>query len=73
MKPLLVLGLILMLLGSGLMIAGAITWKDTDPVIKELGIEKTTTKRRPIPIAVSGTVLGVGAVLTVIGATKSRK
>jgi len=72
MKGLLGIGIILLVVGAALMVAGSFTYKDTDPVI-DLGkveITKTTTKERRIPMAVSGTVMGVGAALTVAGAMK---
>ena len=72
-KALMILGLALILIGGGLMIFGKIRYRDTDPVVKELGISKTETKEKGIPIALTGTLIGVGAVLTVVGAVKSRK
>ena len=72
-KALITVGLALILIGGVLMVYGRIRYRDTDPVVKELGISKTETKEKGIPIALTGTLIGVGAVLTIVGATKSRK
>ena len=72
MKGLMIVGIVLLLLGGGLMIAGHVTVRDTDPVVDigKLEISKTTEKRKPIPMAVSGGLVATGLVLTVIGAMK---
>lgn len=74
MKGLMIAGILLMLLGGGLMIAGSFTVRDTDPVIDigALEISKTTTKRKAIPIAVSGGILALGVVLTIAGAMQKK-
>jgi hypothetical protein len=74
MKALLVVGIALLLIGGGLMVAGSFTVKDTDPVVEigKLEITKTTQKRKPIPVAVSGSLLAAGLVLTVVAALKMR-
>jgi hypothetical protein len=72
-KSLVILGLALILIGGGLMVFGKIRYRDTDPVVKELGISKTETKEKGMPLALTGTLIGVGAALTVVGALKSRK
>jgi ABC-type enterobactin transport system permease subunit len=75
MKGLLGIGIVLLIVGGALMVMGSFTYKDTDPVI-DLGkveITKTTTKERRIPIAVSATVMGVGAALAIVGALKKGK
>ena len=72
MKPMLIVGILLLLLGGGLMVAGHITVKDTDPVV-DLGkveITKTKTEHKPIPIVVSGGLMVAGLVLTIAGAMK---
>lgn len=74
MKPMIIVGIVLLLLGGGLMIAGHLTVKDTDPVVDigKLEITKTTEKRKPIPLAVSGGLMAAGLVLTIVGAVKQR-
>lgn len=72
MKNVMILGIVLLIVGAVLMAFGFVSYKDTDPVVDlgKIEITKTTTKQRRIPVAVSGTIMGVGAVLTVVGAMK---
>lgn len=74
MKPMIIVGIVLLLLGGGLMIAGHLTVRDTDPVVDigKLEITKTTEKRKPIPLAVSGGLMVAGLALTIVGAVKQR-
>jgi hypothetical protein len=72
-KTLLVIGVLMMLLGGGLMVAGKIRYKDTDPVVKELDLHKTETKEKGIPVVFTGALLGVGAAIAIIGALKTRR
>ena len=74
MKPLVIVGILLFLIGATLMIVGKVTTKDTDPVIDigKLEISKTTTETTRVPLIVSGGLMGVGAALAVIGALKKK-
>ena len=75
MKMVMILGIVLLLVGAGLMVVGYVSYRDTDPVVNigKLEITKTSTKRKPIPVAVTGTLMGVGAVLTIVGAVQRGK
>jgi hypothetical protein len=74
MKLLLVIGIVLLLGGGALLAFGYVTHRDTDPVVEigKLEITKTRTERKRIPPVVSGTIMGVGAVLTIAGALKRK-
>lgn len=74
MGRVMLIGIILLALGGVLMAIGHFSYQDTDPVVEigSLEITKTETKQRRIPVAVSGSILGVGAVLTVVGAMKKK-
>jgi len=71
MKALIVLGIVLILLGGGLMVKGFLTVEDKHEV-DFLGAKVSVTEkdRRQIPPLVTGTLLAVGAALTVIGAVR---
>jgi hypothetical protein len=73
MKWLMIVGVVLMLVGGALMVKGFVTVEDKHEV-NVLGAELsvTETDRKAIPMALSGTLLGVGALLTVIAAVRSR-
>jgi hypothetical protein len=73
MKGLIALGILLMALGGALMIWNEIPYKEKHET-KLLGakISVTEQKQRRIPRALSGTVLGVGAALVVIGALRKK-
>jgi len=73
MKWLMIVGVVLMLAGGALMVKGFVTVEDKHEV-NVLGAELsvTETDRKAIPMALSGTLLGVGALLTVIAAVRSR-
>lgn len=74
MKALIIVGILLMLLGGVLMVKGFLTVENEHEAnILGAKVSVTEHERRKIPLALSGTVLGVGAVLTVLGAAKSRK
>jgi hypothetical protein len=74
MKGLIILGLALVVLGGGLMIWGYIPHEEKHSA-NVLGIEMSVTEkhRTKIPVALSGTLLGLGAAITIAGALKSRK
>ena len=74
MKALVVVGIVLMVLGAAGLIIGFVSYEDTDPVVDigPIEVTKTTEKRKRIPTALSATVLGVGAVVTVVGAMKGK-
>jgi uncharacterized membrane protein YidH (DUF202 family) len=69
MKLMLVLGVILMLIGGGLMVKGYVTVEDKHSA-KIFGQELSVTEKdkKPIPPILSGTLLVVGAALTVAAA-----
>jgi hypothetical protein len=73
MKWLMIVGVVLMLVGGALMVKGFVSVEDKHEV-NVLGAEfsETETDRKAIPVALSGTILGVGALLTVIAAVRSR-
>ena len=73
MKWLMIVGVVLMLVGGALMVKGFVSVEDKHEV-NVLGAEfsVTETDRKAIPVALSGTILGVGALLTVIAAVRSR-
>ena len=73
MKALIAIGILLVLLGGGLMVMGSVEYQDEHEA-EVLGIEMSVTEEdeRRIPLAVSGTILGLGAVLTVVGAVKMK-
>jgi hypothetical protein len=67
-------GVLLMLLGGGLMIKGYFTTEqEHEANILGAKISVTEKDRRKIPKAVSGTLLAVGAVLTVAAAVRGAK
>jgi len=72
-KWLVVVGLLLVLAGGALWVLGEIPYEEEHRA-NVLGAELsvTTTEKKRIPVAVSGTILGLGVVLTVIGAVKAR-
>jgi hypothetical protein len=73
MKNLVVLGIVLMALGAGLMIFRTISWREKhEASIFGAEMSVTTKEQRRIPYVVSGTLLVVGAAVTVIGATKRK-
>lgn len=74
MKNLIALGLALIAIGGGLMIWGYIPHEEKHST-EILGMEMSVTekKRTKIPVALSGTLLAVGAIITVVGALKTRK
>lgn len=74
MKSLIGLGLALVVLGGGLMIWGYIPHEEKHSA-EVMGMEMSVTEkhRTKIPVALSGTLLGLGAVITVVGALKTRK
>jgi hypothetical protein len=73
MKYLLVLGIVLMLIGGALMVKGFFTVQDKHEAdIFGAKISVTENDRKPIPMIVSGTILAVGAIITVIGAAKAK-
>ena len=73
MKWLIVIGIVLMIVGGGLMVMGFVNVEEKHEMsILGADLSATTTDRKRIPMAVSGTLLGVGAVLTVVGAVRSK-
>lgn len=71
MKWLIVAGVGLMLLGGGLMLKGSYTSKtkhEANIFGAKVGI--TAKDEKPIPKLLSGTLLGVGAIVALIGAAR---
>ena len=74
MKWLIVVGIVLMLIGGGLMVKGFVTTEDKHEAnIFGAEISVTEKDKHRIPMAVSGTLLAVGAAVTVIGAVKRER
>lgn len=73
MNKLIIGGILLMILGGGLAIKGHFT-EQTTRGHEILGTEFTTTdnERKTIPQWVSASLLGVGAILAVIGALQGK-
>lgn len=75
MKPkhLLGIGLLLVAIGAGLMIFNEISWKEKHEAnVFGAELSVTTKEKRRIPFVVSGSLLGLGAILAVIGATRKQ-
>ena len=74
MKYLMIVGIVLMLIGGGLMVKGFVTVEDKHEA-NILGAEISVTEKdkKPIPMALSGTILAVGAIITVVGAMKGKR
>ena len=73
MKNLMIVGLVLLALGGALMIFNTFSYREkheTNILGAELSV--TTKESKRIPYLVSGTILGVGAALTIIGALKRK-
>ena len=74
MKQLMILGVVLMLVGGALMLKGSYTSKTKHEAnIFGTKLAVTGEDQKSIPLALSGTLLGVGAIITVIGALKAKK
>jgi hypothetical protein len=73
MKFLVIVGIVLMVVGGALMVKGFVTVEDKHEV-NILGAELSVTEKdkKTIPVVVTGTILAVGAVLTVVGAARSK-
>lgn len=73
MKNLMPIGIAFLALGAALMIIGFIPVREKHEAnVLGASLSVTTTESRRIPYAVSGTLLGVGAVLTIVGAAKRK-
>jgi hypothetical protein len=73
-KALIAIGIVLMLIGGGLMVKGFFLVEDKHEAnVFGAKLSVTETDKKRIPPLVSGTVLAVGAAITVIGAAKSRE
>ena len=71
MKNLIVLGVLLMVVGGALMVWDRVPVKEKhEATVFGAKLSVTEKHDRKIPVAVSGTILGVGAALTLIGALK---
>ncbi len=74
MRGLIVVGLVLVALGGGLMVFDEFRTEEKHEATilgKELSV--TTTEKKRIPLALSGTILGLGAALTLVGALRKRR
>ena len=73
MNKLVLLGLFLMLLGGALVVFDEFSYdKKHERTVLGTDFSVTTRETKKIPVAVSGTILGVGALVTVIGAAKRK-
>lgn len=74
MKNLMIVGIVLMIVGGALMLKGSYT-STTKHEANIFGAELAVTANdeKRIPFVLSGTLLGVGAIITVIGAMKAKK
>jgi hypothetical protein len=73
-KKLILLGVVLMAVGGALMVFDEFSYdKKHETEIFGAELSATTTETKRIPLALSGTILGVGAVVTVVGALRSKK
>jgi len=71
MKLLLVTGVLLMLIGAGLMIKGSWSTREKHEAnVFGATLSVTGKSEKKIPLALSGTILGVGVVLTLAAASK---
>lgn len=71
MKALIVVGILLVLLGGGLLVFGGIPYEERHEIETPVGdFGATTREEKRVPVVVSGTLLALGAVLTVVGAVK---
>jgi hypothetical protein len=69
-----IVGIVLMLVGGALMLKGSYSSKTKHEAnIFGAKVAVTGQDEKRIPLALSGTLLGVGAVITVIGALKAKK
>lgn len=71
MKPLTLIGILMILGGAAALAMGVFTVKETDTVFKIGDLEATKTEEKHFPLKPTGIVLlGVGIVLVVVGATR---
>ena len=73
MKPIMIVGIVLAVLGVFVLVSQGITYTKTEKVI-DLGPIKATAKRQktiPIPPLLGGVVLAAGIVCVVAGAKRS--
>jgi len=74
LNQIVLLGLFLMLLGGALVVFDEFSYdKKHERSVLGADLSITTRETKKIPIAVSGTILGVGALVTVIGAAKRKR
>jgi hypothetical protein len=73
-NKLVLLGVVLMLFGGALVVFNEFSYdKKHETNILGADLSVTTKESKSIPLPLSGTILGVGAVVTVIGALKGKK
>lgn len=71
MKPLTLIGILMILGGAAALAFGVLTVKETDTVFKIGDLEATKTEEKHFPLKPAGIVLlGAGIVLVVVGATR---
>lgn len=74
MKQLMIVGIVLMVVGGALMLKGSYTKTEKHEAnIFGAKLEVTAEDEKSIPILLSGTLLGVGAIIAIIGAMKTKK
>jgi len=70
-KWMVILGLLLVLLGGGLFVVGEISYdKEHHAEVLGMDLSAKTTETRKIPVVVSGSILALGVVLTLVGALR---
>jgi hypothetical protein len=72
MKPLMLVGLILAILGALMLAYQGVTYFTTEKVVDVGPVEVTAQKENylPLPPILGGVALGVGVLLLVVGATR---
>ena len=74
MKNMMWLGLVLVIVGGGLMIWGYIPYEEKHGAnVMGMEMSVTTHEKKRIPVALSGTILGVGAAIMIISALKQKR
>lgn len=73
MKPVMIIGILLILAGAGALAMGVFTVKETDTVFEVGDLKATTTDETHYPLKPAGIgLLAAGVVLVAIGAMKKK-
>lgn len=74
MNKLVLIGIVLMVIGAALFVFDEFSYdKEHEQSFLGADLSVTTRESKRIPKPASGTILGVGALVTVIGAAKGKK